>query len=1053
MKKAKLFFSALFILVGMTLFAQNVTVTGTVKDAATGEVIPFAAIQIKGTSTGSATDINGVYSIPVPSRGSLIFSSIGYISSEVEVNGRTSIDVALEPDTEALEDAVVVAFSTKRKQDLVGSVSSVKAELLQNHQAPSVTSALEGAIAGLQVITTSGQPGNDASIVVRGIGSLSASNSALIVVDGVPYNGSISNINPQDIESITVSKDAVSNSLYGSRAAGGVVMITTKSGAKAKTSTSIQFTANAGVLSRAYKDYNMVTDPGEFYRLTWYGIRNTEIFAGKSAEEAATLASSKLLGELGNYNAFIIPEGEYLVNTDGTLNKNAKVRYNDTFADAMFQTATRQEYNVSAYGSNDKVDYYISLGSLDNQSYIVGSSYNRLSARANVNAKLTSWLRAGMNIGYSKTQSNGMQESTSAASNPFSVARSWAPIFPVHAYDKNGNVILNADGTPMYDAGNGETYGTTKRPTATNQNVICNLHEDIRRTIRHNVTTRTYVEAKFLKHFTALVNYSYDFRSGQGLTYYTPTIGDGQSFGGRGTHTASTTAVTNTQETLAYDNIFGDNHSFSAKIGHEYYQYYYHYLGGQKTNFFDPANPELDNGGPLQELSSYAENHNIEGFFGMVDYNYASRYYLSAAFRRDGTSRFIKKWGNFWSVGAGWRLSAEPFMAETKGWLDDFKIRASYGTQGNEGILNSNGTNQYYPAHDQYAVTWDGSALGYSYAFYGNPDITWEKQNTFDVGVDFSFLNRIRGNVDYFIRYTDDMLFQRPLAYSTGGRPYKWENIGAMQNTGIEFELNFDIIKKRDLRWTLSLIGSHYNNKIIRLPEENREDGITSGNFKLMEGRDRYEYNMRMYAGMDETGSAQWWKDVKDAEGNVTGQEKTTNYTDATKYYLGKTALPTLDGGINTQLYWKGLDFSIQTSYRLGGWGYDSEYLDGMSISYYVGHNADLWKTYDPVKKTGEIPIWNANNSSNSYSQTSDAHLVSSSFFSIRNITLGYTLPKSFTRKFYVEGLRLYVMADNVALFSGRQGYDPRVSFTGSTNDFGGYAPMRTVSGGITVTF
>lgn len=1045
MKKAKLILSALFMLLGVAVFAQNVTVRGTVKDATTGEAIPFAAIQIKGTSTGSATDANGAYVITAPSRGSLIYSSIGYESVEVEVAGRTSIDVALQPDSEALEDAVVVAFGTKRKQDLVGSVSSVKSEILQNNQAASVTSALEGAVAGLQVITSTGQPGSDASIYVRGIGSLSASNAALVVVDGVPYNGSISNINPQDIESITVSKDAVSNSLYGSRAAGGVVMITTKSGAKTKSN--IQFSASAGVLSRAYKDYNMVTDPGEYYRLTWYGIRNTEVYAGASPEEAAEAASKGLLGELGNYNAFIIPAGEYLVNTDGTLNKNAKVRYNDSFADAMFQTASRQEYNVSASGSNDKVDYYLSVGYLDNQSYIIGSDYNRLSARANVNVKLTSWLRAGMNIGYSKTQSNGMQESTSAASNPFSVARSWAPIFPVHAYDADGNRVLDAKGNPVWDAGTGQTAGTSNRPTATNQNVICNLYEDIRRSSSHNVTTRTFVEAKFLKHFTAMINYSYDFRNGQGVTYYTPTIGDGQSFGGRGTHSATTRTVTNSQETLAYDNIFGDNHSFSAKIGHEYYQYRYHYLEAQKTNFFDPANPELDNGGAQQYSSSGSDALNIEGFFGMVDYNYASRYYLSAAFRRDGTSRFNKKWGNFWSVGAGWRMSAEPWMADTKGWLDDLKFRASYGTQGNQEV------NSYYPVHDQYGIGWNGSALYASLGYYGNPNLTWEKQNTFDAGVDFSFLNRIRGSFDVFVRNTDDMLFQRPLAYSTAARPYNWENLGAMQNSGIEFELNFDLIKNRDLRWTLSFIGSHYTNKIIRLPEENRENGITSGTYKLMEGRNRYEYFTYKYAGMDEKGNSQWWMDVKDNDGNVTGQEKTTSYNKATKYYLGKVALPALDGGINTQLYWKGLDFSVQTSYRLGGWAYDSEYLDGMSISYYVGHNADMWKTFDPVTKTGEFPIWNSNNSSNSYSQTSDAHLVKSSFFSIRNITLGYTLPKSITRKFYVEGLRLFVMADNVALFSARQGFDPRVSFTGSTGSFGGYAPMRTVSGGITVTF
>ena len=1046
MKQAKVLFSSLFLFASVVLSAQNITVRGTVKDATTGDAIPYAGVQVKGTSTGAISDMDGVYVVSVPSQGTLVISSVGYTTQEIPVNGRTSINVTLEQDNESLEGTVVVAFGTKRKQDLVGSVSSVKSEILQNNQSASVTSALEGAVSGLQVITSTGQPGSDASIYVRGIGSLSASNAALVVVDGVPYNGSISNINPQDIESISVSKDAVSNSLYGSRAAGGVVMITTKSGAKTKAN--IQFSANAGVLSRAYKDYSMVTDPAEYYRLTWYGIRNTEFVAGATAEEAAETASKNLLKELGNYNSFIIPDGEYLVDVNGNLNSKAKVRYNDSFADNMFKTAVRQEYNISASGSNDKVDYYMSIGYLDNKSYIVGSNYNRLSARTNLTAKLTSWLRAGMNLAYSKTQSNGMQESTTAATNPFSVARSWAPIYPVHAYDAEGNMVKDEKGNPVWDAGTGQTAGTSKRPTATNQNVICNLTEDIRRTTRHNVTTRAFVEAKFLKHFTALVNYSYDFRNGQGLTYYTPTIGDGQSFKGRGTHNATTSTVSNLQETLSYENIFGDNHNFSAKIGHEYYQYRYRYLEAQKTNFFDPANPELANGGQQQYSTSGTDALNIEGFFGMVDYNYASRYYFSAAFRRDGTSRFNKKWGNFWSVGAAYRISAEPFMASTKSWLDDLKIRASYGTQGNQEVGN------YYPVHDQYEVGWDGSNLYTSLSYYGNPDLTWEKQNTFDVGLDFSFLGRIRGNMDFFIRKTDDMLFQRPLAYSTAARPYNWENLGAMRTNGIEFEISGDIIKKHDLRWTVTVLGSHYGNKILRLPEENREDGITSGTYKLMEGRNRYEYYTYMYAGMDEKGNSQWYKDEVDSNGNKTGNKvTTTKYSEATKYYLGKTALAKLNGGINTQLYWKGLDFSIQTSYQIGGWAYDSEYLSGMSVSYYVGHNADMWNTYDPIKKTGSIPVWNANNTSNSYSQTSDAHLIDASYLSIRNITLGYTLPKNITRKFYVEGLRFYVMADNVALFSKRQGFDPRVSFTGSTGSFGGYAPMRTVSGGITVTF
>ena len=753
------------------------------------------------------------------------------------------------PDTEILDEVTVVAYGTKRKQDLVGSISSVKNEIISNSQATSVSNALEGAVAGLQVVSSSGQPGKDANIVLRGIGSISASNNALIVVDGVPFNGKLSDINPTDIASVNVSKDAVSNSLYGSRAAGGVVMITTKTGRKDKVA--INFNGTWGVTQRAYKDYDMATDPGEFYRLSWYGLRNTYWAAGNSIEDSNLAASQDLLGELGNYNAYIIPQGEYLVTPDGKLNPNARLRYNDSFADALFDNAFRQEYNVSASGGNDRTDYYVSMGFLDNDSYVLGSSYERFTARANVNSQLKSWLKVGTNVGYSKATQNGVQENAGAASNPFDVARSWAPIFPVHAYDAEGNMKYYEDGSPMYDAGNGETDGTSKRPTATNQNVIANMKEDIRETVYNNLTSRSYLEISFLKNFKFTANYSYDFTNSSQTVFYTPLIGDGQSFGGRGTKGSYNTTTTNFNQILAYSNVFGDNHHLSAKIGHEYYKYEYQYLAGQKTNFFNPNNPELDNGGQMQYINSYTANHNIEGYFGMADYDYSNKYYLSAAFRRDGTSRFLDRWGNFWSVGAAWRISNEAFMEGTGSWLNDLKLRASYGTQGNESILSDyNYAYVYTPYQDQYTVTWNGSELGYSPEFYGNPDLTWEKQKTFDVGVDFRLFDRVYGSFEYFYRRTDDMLFKRPVAYSTAGRPYNWENLGAMKNTGIEFEVNVDIFNQPDLKWTVSLVGSHYKNRIVTLPEENRENGITSGPFNLREGKSRFEYYTYMYAGI-----------------------------------------------------------------------------------------------------------------------------------------------------------------------------------------------------------
>lgn len=870
-------------------------------------------------------------------------------------------------------------------------------------------------------------------------------------MDGVPFNGKISDINPADIASISVSKDAVSNSLYGSRAAGGVVMITTKTGRNDKLS--INFSGTWGITQRAYKDYDMVTDPGEFYRLTWYGIRNTLWAGGNSIEDSNLGASQNLLGELGNYNAFIIPDGEYLVNPDGQLNPSARLRYNDSFADAMFRNAFRQEYNVSASGGNDRTDYYVSMGYLDNDSYILGSSYKRFTARANVNSQLKPWLKVGTNIGYSKTEQNGVNETNGAAANPFDVARSWAPIFPVHAYDAEGNLKYDENGLPIYDAGTGQTDGTTTRLTATNQNLIANLNEDIRRAEYNNLTSRSYIEFKFLKHFTFTANYSYDFTNDSETLFYTPTIGDGASFGGRGTKGSFNTTTTNFNQILAYSNIFRVGHNLSAKIGHEYYNYKYSYLAGQKTNFFNPTNPELNNGGQMQYIDSYTDNHNIEGYFAMADYDFRNRYYLSAAFRHDGTSRFLDRWGNFWSVGAAWRLSAEKFMAATSSWLNDLKLRASYGTQGNENILPGY-SYAYTPYQDQYEITWDGTSLGYAPIFYGNPDLTWEKQKTVDVGLDFRFFNRVYGSVEYFVRRTDDMLFQRPLAFSTDGRPYNWENIGSMRNSGVEFELNVDIFNTDDLHWTVSLVGSHYKNKILTLPEENRADGITSGPFNLREGRSRYEYYTYMYAGMNERGEAMWYTDVTDPEtGEITGRTTTNTYADATRYFIGKSALPDFNGGLNTTFSYKGIDLSIATAFQIGGWAYDYAYLSGMSTSFYVGHNRDMWDTFNPETGEGRLPIWNADNASNAFTQQSDMNLVRASYFSIRNVTLGYTFPKKWMDKIGVERLRVFVTGDNLALWSERQGFDPRVAMSGGNGDYGGYSPLRVISGGINLTF
>lgn len=1044
--KIKLFLATLLVMFAAALSAQNIDVKGVVKDAATGEPVAYAFVKVAGTQQGAYTNDLGEYKLKVDANATLEVTLMGYAVQQIKVEKRGVININLVAEAVSLDDVTVVAFGTKRKEDLVGSVSSLKKEIIDNSVQSSVSKALEGAVAGVQVVSSSGQPGADAAIVVRGIGSINAGQTALIILDGAPYNGKLSDINPADIESLTVSKDAVSNSLYGSRAANGVVLVNTKKGRSI--TPQIMFKGTLGVNSRAVPEYNLAKDPKEFYELTWYGIRNTEWASGKTLAEANAAASGSLLDELGNYNSFIIPNGEALVGTDGKLNPNAQFRYYDPFYDAMFDSSLRQEYVISASGANDKLDYYVSGGYLNEDSYVTGSSYERFTLRANVNSQLKKWLKMGMNLSYSNTQTRGVLEDAGKASNPFGVARSWAPIFPVYAYDAQGNVILDGNGKPVYDIGKGQTAGTVSRPVAQDQNIIINLREDIRKAKYDNIGARTYVETKFLKDFKFQMNYSYDLQMYNGLTYYTPTVGDGASFKGRGTKGTANYRTTNFNQLLSYDKTIG-KHNISAMIGHESYEYTADNLEGQKTNFYDPMNPQPDNGGSMQYITGSTLERGIEGYFFKTDYNYDYKYYFSAAVRRDGSSRFHRdnRWGTFWTVGGSWRISQEKFMEGARGWLQDLKLRASYGTQGNESGINS------MSYVDQYSVSWDGSQHSLSYAYYANPDLTWEKQNTIDIGLDFKLFDRFYGSIDWFNRATKDMLFKKTLPFSSG-REYQWMNIGEMRNTGLEIELNVDIFNKKDLKWTVTLVGSHYKNKITRLPDENRVNGIVSGNQKLMEGHSLYTWYIQEFAGIQENGKPSWYKDVLDNAGNPTGErEITEDYNQATRYLLDKTSTPDFQGGINTTFSWKGIDVSIATAFQIGGYVYDSQYVSTMSQSFYLSHNKDLWNTWNPETGEGKYPIWNANANTSSLTSTSTLYLTNASYFSIRNLTIGYTFPKNWMKRLGVGSIRIFGSADNLLLISKRKGFDPRLTMSGVQSSVGGYSAIKTITGGVQFNF
>ena len=1039
-------------------FAQNRQVSGKVADAE-GRPVAGATVMVDGTSTGTTTGTDGKFTIAAPADATLAVSFIGYETRKVAVAGKTHVEVVMHEDAQAIENVVVTAFGTTTKKDLTGSIATIRGEELAKRQVSTVSKMLEGAVPGVQLTTATNQPGTDAAIYVRGVGSLNAGTGALIVLDGSPYQGSLSDINPADIESISVSKDATANSLYGSRAANGVVFITTKRGSLDNPTISVD--TRFGINTRAVPEYDIITDPGEYLEAQWRTMRDTKWASspeegGGDLAAAALYASQEVLGAHGNYNPYKYSSTYLIDPATGKLDPSARRMYSERLQDELFKTGFRNETNVSVSGGNEKSDYFISLGYLKDESYVIESDFERYSARVNVNTKLRTWIKVGANLSYAHTVQNNILEGSSLASSAFATARSWEPVYPVYARDAEGKIKYDENGDKVYDLGTGQTDGTTTRPGTSGQNIIATLKMDTRDIKRNNLQGRAYGEIYFLRDFTFTSSMSLGYRASDELLFYNPTIGAGRGSKGRINKKSTDVYDLNLIQMLNYKKSVG-RHNINALIGHEYNSWVRDYAEVEKTNIYDPKNPQLNNAGEMGSINGYQDVLRIQGFFGKLEYNYDNRYYFSGGIRRDGTSRFkYNPWGTFWSVGASWRIGAEKFMESTHSWLSELKLRATYGTQGNEDLAN------YYPYTDQYTVTISEGKLGTEIYYYGNPDLTWEKQKTFDLGLDVGLLNdRINLTMDYFIRVSDGLLFKRTKDISTG-RAYDWYNVGKLRNSGFEFDLNVKLIQKKDWYWDMSVNGYTYANKMLNLPDEYKVSGMPNGNQRIYEGKDIYRWEMRQFAGLDEKGNSLWYmdRDLTDGEGNVVGVEKVTtgDATEATQYLLEKSALPDFTGGLNTTLRWKSLDLTIMTNFQFGGYGYDYDFSAFSSANFPMNRLKNYADAWNPETGKGSAPIWNTNDSN--INASSDRFLISKTYFNLRNITLGYTFPANWMSKIGIKSVRVYFACDNVFFASKRKGYDPRTSMGGqgatvALNSVDGtyYSPIRTTSVGLNINF
>ncbi len=1086
---------ALVAFVGVNfLQAQNVQITGTVTSAEDGMPIPGASVLVKGTTIGTATDIDGRYTLSVPQAATvLVYTFVGMKAQEVEIAGRTVINVVLDLDTQELDEVMVVAYGTATKSSFTGSATSVSAEKLEKLQTSTISKALEGAAPGVQVVSSSGQPGEDATIRIRGIGSINASAAPLYVVDGVPYGGNISAINPSDIESVTILKDAAANSLYGSRAANGVILITTKRGTKG--TSVVKFESRVGVNSRGVPEYDIIKDPATFYELTWEAIRNGQLEAYYQAElvnnpnitrpdvyndadylsNAATYATDNLVNLLGNYNNYNVHD-TLVVLEDGKLNPAAKQMYNDSWHDEMFARAVRQEYQLSFSGGSDKTTHFISFGYLNDKGYVTRSNFERLSGRTNLDYQVYDWLKVGSNVGYSRETQNFPTSSGSAYVNSFMFVRNIPVIYPVYVRNSVGDYVYDRNGDKIYDFGseyildeNGELillgydndgnpiYKQYSRKYGSTVNPVASTDLDIRENVYEVISLRPYVEVRFLNDFKFVTNLSVDSRNYVGTSYQNPTYGDAASVQGRSRKYQTTYLVSTFNQLLTWSKSF-DIHSIDVLLGHESYMTKYDYLYGQKEKFFIPDIPELSNAAIVSTTNSYRTLTRQESYLSRVSYNYDNKYFLSASFRRDGSSRFHPdhRWGSFWSVGGAWLLHKESFLQGVS-LINDLKFKASYGTNGNDGILDNGETgvfqHVYFPYQDLFTVTNVDGEIALQQVYKGNKEITWEKSKNFNIGVEGRMMKWLSYEFEYFHKYTDDLLFNQPLPPSSGFT-YFPNNIGNMVNKGFEAVLGFDIIRQKDFNWNITANFTSYTNKLTKLPEFINQAGGMTPRFDdskfLIEGGGIFDFWLESYLGVDpESGRAQYLMD------NLTKRPEGDSITLATgnlvRRYKG-TAIPDFFGGISTSLDYKGIDFSMGFSYQVGGLVFDGTYQGLMSGSNVIGGNnlhVDALNRWTPENKDTDVPIIQQGNQA--ANQRSDRFLIDASYFNIRNVTLGYTLPKSILGSTPISSMRIYIVGDNLVLWSKRKGMDPRQSILGNAGN--NYSPIRTISGGLSLTF
>ena len=1064
MKKFVLLLFCMSLITMQVVNAQVRRVSGTVTNAADGSSIPGVSVVVKGTTIGIITSADGKYQLDVPEGAqALVFSFVGMKKVEVPISGST-VDVKMEPDVIGVDEVMVVAYGTATKESFTGSATKVSGEKLAEKNTTEVTKALMGEVPGVQVIEGSGQPGTTATIRIRGLGSVNASRSPLYVVDGVPFNGDLSSIDPSDIESMTILKDASATALYGNRGANGVIVITTKRGVKNQQNIDVDVSYGANL--RLLPLYDAISSPEQYIELTWEGLKNK--YTSQGVANPAQQASHDLfvsgVGIHPAYNLWNVDGASVIDPSTGKMNPNATRRYTPgSWEDAIFSTGQRTDASVRMSGGSDKGSYYTSIGYLNEDGYYIGSDYERISARTNVDQKLRDWLSTTLNLNYAYSERNSPGQ-TDIANNGFYFINNIPPIYPVYVRDANGDKVIDPKTNGyLFDYGFNDVTG--ERGFGANINPAGAVALDKDFYITHNFTGNATVEARFLQNFKFNSNFGVQY-VGQNRSRLTNLLhGDAEGIGRIYKSQENLLSYTFNQ-ILSYQKALGE-HNFEAFIAHENTLYRDGFMEGSKSKIARPENIEWDNAVLMDYMNSEVIDYALESYFGQLKYNYQSKYYLYATLRYDGTSRFPgNKWGTFGSVGAAWMMSKESFLAGVN-WLSMLKLKASYGTLGNQAIGN-------YPTFDQYTLSNLNDELSISFDYKGNPDLTWESSSTSNAGLEFGIGKLLSGDVEVYNKKTTNMLFYKQVAPSLGFSEIP-VNDGVLVNRGVEFDLTGHVINTKDIKMDIRVNGAHYHNEMTTMPIDN-----TTGKPKILEvqgayayakGHSIYDYYVREYAGVDpQSGLAQWnrYYDMVNgtknyitdmqtylSENTITdlGVETTTNYDQATKKFVGKSAIPDLSGGFGLDFSYKGLALTTQFAYSLGGYAYDNIYAVLMGDPLPGGNNwsKDILKRWQNPGDVTDVPRLSSNYDKNA-NNVSTRFLTKSSYLYLNSVMLSYSLPENLVKRIGLGKASIWVSGDNLFLLTTRKGFIPIGSESGATNR-ARYAPLSTLATGIKLQF